>query len=96
MPKTTRTNPEETVIFKFSGLDAIEKIKAKIREAVAGAQSYRLVVTNREGRVLFDASLAAPAIGVALAPVLAAIAAIAVVSTECEVKIMKRSAGAKK
>jgi hypothetical protein len=72
----TKTRTEE---FKINGEDLLAKVKQVINEG----NVRRIVIKNKEGKVLVEFPLTVGVVGVLLAPVLAAVGTIAALVTEC-------------
>lgn len=72
----TRTTKEE---FKLSG----EQLLSKVKQLVNEGNVRRIIVKNKEGKTLVELPLTIGVVGAVLAPVLAAIGAIAALVTEC-------------
>ncbi len=73
MPEKKETKGCRTEEFKLSGGEIINKIKELIHEG----NSRRLILKNEEGKVFMEIPLTVGLVGVALAPILAAVGAIA-------------------
>jgi len=69
--------------FKVSG----EKLKDRLKELIREGNVRRVILKNPAGRVLLDMPLNAGVVGVALLPLWAAVAAIAVLATEYTVSV---------
>lgn len=78
-----RKNTEE---FKISGKELVEKIKELIRQG----NIRRVVIKNEKGEVVMELPLTIGAVGVLLAPTLAALGAIAALLTNCTVVVEKK------
>ena len=68
--------------FKAEGEAAIDKVKALIHEG-----NVRRIVIKHEGRTVAEFPLTVGVLGVVLAPILAAVGALAAVLTECTVEV---------
>lgn len=84
----TKTRTEE---FKINGEDLLAKVKQVINEG----NVRRIVIKNKEGKVLVEFPLTIGVVGVLLAPVLAAVGAIAALVTECTLLVEREEAGDK-
>lgn len=71
--------------FKVSGSEVIEKIKSLIHEG----NIRRLILKNDEGKVLIEIPLTLGVVGAALAPVLAAVGAIAALVAKLTIVVEK-------
>jgi len=72
--------------FKVSGEDVIKKIKEIIKEGNA----TRIIVKDEKDKTIAEFPLTMGAIGVIVAPVLAAIGAIAALATNCTIIVEKK------
>jgi hypothetical protein len=72
--------------FKVSGEDIIEKIKEVIKEGNA----KRIIIKNEDGKSVAEFSLTVGAVGALVAPVLAAVGAIAALLTKCTIVVEKK------
>ena len=69
--------------FKVSGEELLKKVKEIIREGNA----RRLIIKDKDGKTLIEIPLTFGVVGIALAPVLAAVGAIAALVTECTILV---------
>ena len=69
-----RPNPEE---FKVSGSELVDKVKELLHEG-----NIRRIQIRHEGRTVFEIPLTVAAVGVVIAPVVAALGAFAALATE--------------
>lgn len=69
--------------FKVKGEDLLTRVKALIAEG----NVRRITIKNKEGKTLVEVPLTVGVVGVVLAPVLAAIGAIAALVTECTIAV---------
>lgn len=89
MPLTTES-VRETFHLDDEGIDrVIEKIKALIHEG----NVRRVMVKDREGVTLIEAPLTLGVVGAMLAPVWAAIAAVATIVADATVVVERREPG---
>ena len=72
--------------FKVSGDEIISKIKEIIKEGNA----RRILIKNEKDVTIMEFPLTVGAIGVVLAPIFAAIGAIAALATDCTIVVEKR------
>ena len=72
-----RTTVEE---FQVSGRELVRRVEELVHEG-----SIRRIVIKQNSRVLLDIPLAVAVVGVVLAPLLAAVGAIAAVATNCTI-----------
>ena len=69
--------------FKVRGEDLLNKVKEIINEG----NVRRIIVKNKEGKTLVELPLTIGVVGAALAPILAAVGAIAALVTECTIVV---------
>lgn len=72
--------------FKVSG----EQLLARVKELIAQGNARRIIIKNEKGKVLIELPLTIGAVGVILAPALAAVGAIAALVTKCTVVVVKK------
>lgn len=68
--------------FKVSGSELVEKIKSLIHEG-----NIRRIVIKQEGTTVMELPLTVAAVGVVLAPMLAAIGAFAALASNCSIVV---------
>ena len=73
-----KTTQEE---FKVNG----EELIAKVKEIIKEGNVRRLIIKDKDGKTLIEIPLTVGVIGIVLAPVLAAVGAIAALVTECSI-----------
>ena len=78
------TNKKEE--FKVSGEDISEKIKEIIKEGNA----RRIIIKNEDGESVAEFPLTIGAVGALIAPILAAVGAIAALLTKCTIVVEKK------
>ncbi|MBA7498117.1 hypothetical protein ES704_00852 [subsurface metagenome] len=78
------TNKKEE--FKVSGEEIIEKIKKIIKEGNA----RRIIIKNEDGESIAEFPLTVGAVGALVAPILAAVGAIAALLTKCTIVVEKK------
>jgi len=76
-------NVEET--FHVKGEKLLEKVKSLVREG----NIRRIIIKDKEGKVLVEFPLTFGVVGAVLAPVLAAIGAIAALVTQCSITVQR-------
>ena len=81
----TEENPKREE-FKVSGDEVIAKIKEILKEGNA----RRIIIQNEEGKSIMEFPLTFGAVGVVLAPMLAAVGALAAILTRCTIIVEKR------
>ncbi len=72
--------------FKVSGEDIIGKIKEIIKEGNA----RRIIIKNEDGESVAEFPLTVGAVGALVAPILAAVGAIAALLTKCTIVVEKK------
>ena len=72
--------------FKVSGEDIIGKIKEVIQEGNA----RRIIIKNEDGESVAEFPLTVGAVGALVAPILAAVGAIAALLTKCTIIVEKK------
>ena len=72
--------------FKVSGDDVVSFVKNVIKEGNA----RRIILKNEEGKTFVEFPVTVGAIGVLLAPALAAVGAIAALVTRCTIVVERR------
>ena len=78
------TNKKEE--FKLSGNEIIEKIKSIVKEGNA----RKIIIKNENGETVAEFPLTVGAVGALLAPILAAVGAIAALLTKCTLVVEKK------
>lgn len=72
--------------FKINGSELV----AKIKELIHQGNIRRIIIKNEQGVVVMEIPLTVTAIGVIIAPVLAAVGAIAALVTKCTIVVEKK------
>ena len=72
--------------FKVSGEELVEKIKEIIKEGNA----RKIIIKNENGESIVEFPLTIGAIGALIAPILAAVGAIAALLTKCTIVVEKK------
>lgn len=72
--------------FKISGDGLLGKIKELIREG----NIRRIIIKNEEGKTLIELPVTIGVVGIALAPMLAAVGAIAALVSNCTIVVERR------
>ena len=75
-----KTTQEE---FKVAGDDLL----AKVKQLIAEGNVRRLIIKGKDGKTLIELPLTVGVVGIVLAPVLAAVGAIAALVTECSIVV---------
>jgi hypothetical protein len=79
-----KTTKEE---FKVNG----EELLAKVKEIIKQGNVRRLIIKDKDGKTLIEVPLTVGVVGIVLAPVLAAVGAIAALVTECSIIVERTS-----
>lgn len=74
---------KKTEEFKVDGEDLLKKVKAIIAEG----NVRKISVKNKDGKTVVELPLTIGVVGAALAPILAAVGAIAALVTECTIVV---------
>lgn len=82
--QTEAQEPKEE--FKVSGDQLIAKVKQLIKEG----NVRRIIIKDKEGKVLVELPVTIGLVGAVFAPVLAAVGAIAALVTECSIVVIRR------
>lgn len=72
--------------FKVNGDDLVRKVKEIINEGNARA----IIIKNEEGKEIMQFPLTVGAVGMILAPALAAVGAVAALVAKCTIVVVKR------
>jgi hypothetical protein len=75
-----KTHKEE---FKVTG----DQLLAKVRALIEEGNVRRIIIKNKDGKSLVELPLTLGVVGAVLAPVLAAVGAIAALVTECSIMV---------
>lgn len=67
-----------------------EKIVEKVKEIIHEGNVRKIIIKNEKDEVIAEFPLTAGAVGVLLAPVLAAVGAIAALVTKCTIVVEKK------
>jgi len=74
---------KHTEEFKVNGEDLLKKVK----EIIAEGNARKITVKSKEGKSIVELTLTIGVVGAALAPLLAAVGAIAALVTECTIVV---------
>ncbi len=85
-PKTKKTESPKQESFKVNGEDLIAKVKNLIKEG----NIRRITIKDKNGKSLIVLPLSIGVAGLVLAPVWAALGALAALVTECTITIERR------
>lgn len=72
--------------FKVNG----EELLKKVRELIDEGNARRIIIKNENGETLLEIPLMIGAIGAVLAPILAAVGALAALVTRCTIVVIKK------
>ena len=72
--------------FKVNG----DELLKKVRELIAEGNARRIIIKNENGEILVEIPLMIGALGAILAPILAAVGAIAALVTHCTIVVIKK------
>lgn len=77
---------EEKVVYSITGKELLDKV----RELVKEGRTRRIIIKNEKGESVLEVNLSVALIGTILAPLLAAIGALAVILTKCTLEVVKK------
>lgn len=77
------TKKKTTETFEIKGEDLVKKVKELIHEG----NVRRIIIKNKEGKVLIEFPLTVGVVGALLLPALAAVGAVAALVTECSIVV---------
>ena len=80
---TKKSKREE---FKVNGSEIVEKIKELIKEGNA----RKIIIKNEKGDIMLEVPVTIGAVGALIAPVLAALGAMAALLTKCTIVVEKK------
>ena len=80
----TKKKTEET--YNTTG----DQLLKKVKELINQENIRRIIIKNKEGKVLVELPLTIGVVGAVLAPMLAAVGAIAALVTECSITVEKQ------
>jgi hypothetical protein len=72
--------------FKIKGEDLI----AKVKQLIADGNVRRIIIKDKEDKIIIEIPLTIGVIGIVIAPVLAAVGAIAALVTECTIIVERK------
>lgn len=78
-----RASSKKKETFKVSGKDLLKKVKELIREG----NVRKITIKDKDGKTLIVFPLTVGVVGAVLAPVLAAVGAVAAFVTECTISV---------
>jgi integral membrane sensor domain MASE1 len=68
-----------------------DKVVAKIKEIIAEGNARRIIIKNEKDETLMEIPLTFVAVGAVIAPVLAAVGALAALVTKCKIIVEKKA-----
>jgi len=71
--------------FKVTG----EEVIAKVKELIKAGNARKIIIRNEEGKDIIEVPLTLGAVGVLIAPALAAVGAVAALLTKCTIVVIK-------
>ncbi len=86
MPAKKKATTKKTESFKVNGEELLKKVKELIREG----NVRKITIVDKHGNTLVSLPLTIGVVGAVLAPVLAAVGAIAALVTECTIKVERK------
>ena len=78
-------NPEQEE-FKVSG----DALMAKVKELIREGNARRIIIKNESGNTVLEIPVTLGAVGVILAPALAAVGAVAALLADCTIVVVKK------
>lgn len=85
MPTKKQEKPNEEQ-FKVDGHELLKKIKELIKKG----NVQRIIIKNEKGEIMMEIPVTFAAVGVLVAPVLAAVGALAALMTQCTIEVIKK------
>jgi hypothetical protein len=79
------SNPTEE--FKVNGEDLLKKVKALVAES----NVRRIIIKNKQAKTIIEIPLSVGVVGTLLAPMLAAVGAIAALVSECTITVEREA-----
>jgi hypothetical protein len=79
----TSKSKSHTESFRIHGKELIQKV----RELIAEGNVRRIIIKSKEGKTIMELPVTIGIIGAVVAPVLAAVGAIAAILTECTITV---------
>jgi len=77
---------EQNEEFKVSGEDLLKKVKELIKEG----NVRKVTIKDKDGKVILSFPLTLGVVGAVLAPMLAAVGAVAALVTECTISVERK------
>jgi len=85
-PKSKKQSEKKDEEFKVSGEDLVKKVKELLREGSA----RKIIIKNEKGKIMLEVPLTIGAVGALIAPVLAAVGALAALLTKCTIVVKRK------
>lgn len=73
--------------FKVTG----EEVIAKVKEILKAGNARKIIIRNEDGKDIIEVPLTLGAVGVLIAPALAAVGAVAALLTKCTIVVIKEN-----
>jgi hypothetical protein len=67
-----------------------EELLKKVKEIIEQGNTRKILIKNKEGRVMLEIPLTIGVVGAAIAPILAAVGALAALAMDFKIEIIKR------
>lgn len=84
--KKKTTNSSKTETFNVKGEDLLKKVKQLIHEG----NIRRITIKDKEGKTIIELPLTIGVVGALIAPMLAAVGAVAALVTECSITVERK------
>lgn len=84
--KTTKKPESTSEQFKVYGHELVEQIKKLIKEG----NVRRIIIKNEKGKVMMEIPVTFAVVGAFFAPVLAAVGALAALTTKCTIEVERK------
>lgn len=84
--KTSNTRQEKKDFYKVKS----EKVVQKVKELIKEGNARRIIIKNEKGKTLIELPLTVGVIGAVLAPVLAAVGALAALVSDCTIEVERK------
>ncbi len=86
MPSKKKTSSNGKDSYRVSG----EKVVSKVKQLIKEGNARRIIIKDEKGKVLIELPLTVGVIGAALAPMLAAVGALAALITDCTIEVERK------
>jgi hypothetical protein len=81
------TDSKRTEEFKVDGAE----VKQKVKEIIDKGNARRIIIKNEQGKTILEIPLTVGVVGAVIAPILAAVGAVAAVVTSCTILVEKQN-----